>query len=165
NRKIAGAFPAISGVNRWAGARRNLATVLATTPVSGGGGSEPAPRGAALMPRGLSSVIDALVGGAPAAPQAAPAASAGSLPAVVAGRYGRGRTLAMAFPITAPAAEDFVQKWGPGDNRYYGKFCRNLVYWLTENSTIGRRRLVVSADKQFYRPGETITLRAATYDE
>ncbi len=95
-----------------------------------------------------------------------PAAAAGSsLPAIVAGRYGRGRTLAMAVPITSPAAEELVQKWGQGDNRYYGKFCRNLVYWLTESSAIGRRRLVASADKRFYRPGETITLQAATYDE
>jgi hypothetical protein len=39
------------------------------------------------------------------------------------------------------------------------------VYWLTENSSIGRRRLVASTDKRFYRPGETITLQAATYDE
>jgi hypothetical protein len=84
---------------------------------------------------------------------------------VVAGRYGPGRTLAMAFPITSPSAEELVQKWGVGDNRYYGKFARNLVYWLTENSAIGRRRLVASADKRFYRPGETITLQAATYDE
>jgi hypothetical protein len=87
------------------------------------------------------------------------------VPAIVAGRYGRGRTLALAFPITSPAAEDFAQKWGAGDNRYYGKFCRNMVYWLTENSAIGRRRLVASADKRFYRPGETVTVQAATYDE
>ena len=88
------------------------------------------------------------------------------MPAIVAGRYSRGRTLALAFPITSPSAEDFVLKWGlEGDNRYYGKFARNLVYWLTENSAIGRRRLVASADKRFYRPGESITVRAATYDE
>jgi hypothetical protein len=40
-----------------------------------------------------------------------------------------------------------------------------MVYWLTETSAIGRRRLVASADKRFYRPGETITVQAATYDE
>src|SRR5207244_9768473 len=91
NRKIASDFPSISGVNRWAGARRNLTTVLATTPVAGASGPEASPRGAALMPRGLSGVLDALVGAAPATPQTTPATSAaGSLSAVVAGRYGRG---------------------------------------------------------------------------
>jgi hypothetical protein len=71
----------------------------------------------------------------------------------------------MAFPITAPAAVEFVQKWGVADNRYYSKFTRNLVYWLIENSAIGRRRLVATADKRFYRPGDTIKVQAATYDE
>ena len=83
----------------------------------------------------------------------------------MAGRYGRGRTAALAFSITSPFAGDLPQKWGQGDNRYYAKFCRNLVYWLTENSAIGRRRLMASADKRFYRPGETIAISAATYDE
>ena len=59
-----------------------------------------------------------------------------------AGRYGRGRTAAIAFSITSPNADDLVQKWGAGDNRYYSKFARNLVYWVTESSAIGRRRLV-----------------------
>ncbi|HZN34027.1 MAG TPA: hypothetical protein VFB80_09420, partial [Pirellulaceae bacterium] len=47
----------------------------------------------------------------------------------------------------------------------YAKFCRNLVNWLTESSMIGRRRLVATTDKRFYRPGETIAIQAATYDE
>lgn len=86
-------------------------------------------------------------------------------PVIVAGRYGRGRTAALAFAICSPHADELVQRWGSGDNRYYGKLCRNLVYWLTENSAIGRRRLVASADKRFYRPGETIAIQATTYDE
>ncbi|HXT60436.1 MAG TPA: hypothetical protein VN699_17470, partial [Pirellulales bacterium] len=89
----------------------------------------------------------------------------GNMPMIVAGRYGRGRTAALAFPITSPYADELTHKWGQGDNRYYAKFCRNLVYWLTENSAIGRRRLVAAADKRFYRPGETIAISAATYDE
>src|SRR5437764_1377477 len=87
------------------------------------------------------------------------------IPAIVTGRYGRGRTAALAFPITSPYAADLVQKWGQDDHRYYSKFARNLIYWLTESSAIGRRRLVATADKRFYRPGETITVQAATYDE
>jgi hypothetical protein len=86
-------------------------------------------------------------------------------PAIVVGRYGRGRTLAMAVPITSPWANEFLTKWGGGDSRYYAKFWRNAIYWLTENSSIGRRRLVASADKKFYRPGETISISAAAFDE
>jgi hypothetical protein len=55
--------------------------------------------------------------------------------------------------------------WGIGDHRYYGKFCRNAVYWLTENSYLGRRRLVVTSDKMSYQPAETITLTARALDE
>jgi hypothetical protein len=163
NRRIVETFPAISGVNRWAGARPNLTTVLATTAVSGSpvAVSQELP----LTIRSIQTAIGALAAPA-AAPPAAGGANGSELPAIVAGRYSRGRTLAIAFPITSPWADEFVQKWGQeGDNRYYGKFARNLVYWLTENSAIGRRRLVASADKRFYRPGETITVRAATYDE
>ena len=164
NRQIAETFPAISGVNRWSGARPNLTTVLATTAVSGSpvAVSESAP----FSIRSITTAFNALA--APATPATPPPTTGGGhdVPAIVAGRYGRGRTLALAFPITSPSAEEFVQKWGQeGDNRYYGKFARNLVYWLTENSAIGRRRLVASADKRFYRPGESITVRAATYDE
>ncbi|MBC7856641.1 MAG: hypothetical protein IAF94_24695, partial [Pirellulaceae bacterium] len=164
NRQIAGAFPSVVGVNRWAGARPNRTTILATTDVAG------APVSAAVEPppfsiRSLSAVLQGTT--QPTAADVAPAkaASAESIPAIVAGHYSRGRTLAAAFPITSPSADELVQKWGTGDNRYYAKFCRNLVYWLTENSAIGRRRLVATADKRFYRPGETITVQAATYDE
>jgi len=144
NRQIVGSLPAVSGLNRWVGARTNLTTVLATAAVSSTPTTNAAGDGAFLV---------------------AGAQSAGSVPAVVVGRYGRGRTAAMAFAITAPYADELVQRWGLGDNRYYAKFCRNLIYWLTENSAIGRRRLVASADKRFYRPGETIAISAATYDE
>ena len=41
----------------------------------------------------------------------------------------------------------------------------NTIYWLTEDSAIGRRRLVASTDKRYYRPGETVSLLAQTYDE
>jgi uncharacterized membrane protein len=162
NRQIAGSIPAVLGMNRWAGARPNLTTVLATVAV---GQARLAPRDGA--PPGVGGAFSAAVQGPKRAgkePRVNPA-SAGSLPAFVAGRYGRGRTAALAFPITSPYADELVQRWGQGDNRYYAKLCRNLVYWLTENSAIGRRRLVASADKRFYRPGETISISAPTYDE
>lgn len=164
NRQIVSQFPLISGVNRWAGPRPNLTTVLATTSVAGIPVTpiEPNP----LSVRGLTSALEGIVGNGQA--EAVPNNSGSGtsvVPAIVAGRYGKGRTMALAFPITSPAADEFVQKWGVADNRYYSKFSRNLVYWLIENSAIGRRRLVATADKRFYRPGETIKVQAATYDE
>jgi uncharacterized membrane protein len=86
-------------------------------------------------------------------------------PALVAGSYGRGRTLALAAPVTPPWADAFVHRWGDGGNQYAAKFWRNVVYWLTENSAIGRRRLVAGVDKRFYRPGDTVSVRAVAYDE
>ena len=168
NRQIAETFPVISGVNRWAGARPNLTTVLATTAISGSPVAALQPVGAFGLPLNIRSIPDVIntLTQPVAAPKVASDEAASAVPAIVAGRYGKGRTLALAFPITSPSAEELVLKWGQeGDNRYYGKFVRNLVYWLTESSAIGRRRLVASADKRFYRPGESITVRAATYDE
>ena len=72
--------------------------------------------------------------------------------------------MTLAVPITGPPAEQF-RKWGDQGNEYYQKFWRNAVYWLTENSFIGRRRLAVSADKRYYQPGDSITLVSSTYDE
>jgi uncharacterized membrane protein len=86
-------------------------------------------------------------------------------PAVVVQPFGRGRTMAMNTAITRRYAGEFTQSWGGPDARYYKKFWRNVIYWLTENSSIGRRRLLAEADKRLYRPGEPITLRARTFDE
>lgn len=91
---------------------------------------------------------------------------AGGPPAVIAaGPYGKGRTMAITTAITGQTAARFAAGWGTGDNRYYAKFCRNLVYWLTENSVNGRRRLIAQTDKISYRPAEKIKLQAAAYDE
>ena len=79
--------------------------------------------------------------------------------------YGRGRTMAMTTAITRRWAGEFTQSWGGADARYYKKFWRNVVYWLTENSSIGRRRLLAETDKRLYRPGEPIVLHARTFDE
>jgi hypothetical protein len=40
-----------------------------------------------------------------------------------------------------------------------------MVYWATETSAVGRRRLVATADKRFYHPGETVAIAAQAYDE
>jgi uncharacterized membrane protein len=94
-----------------------------------------------------------------------PGANGGEMAAIVVQPYGRGRTMAMTTAITRRWASEFTQSWGGPDARYYKKFWRNVVYWLTENSSIGRRRLLAETDKLLYRPGEPIVLRAKTFDE
>jgi uncharacterized membrane protein len=89
----------------------------------------------------------------------------GMPPLLAVGAYGRGRTAALAVPLSASWSPRFTRQWGEQDNRYFAKFARNLTYWLTETSAIGRRRLVASTDKRFYRPGESIAIAAQTYDE
>jgi uncharacterized membrane protein len=90
---------------------------------------------------------------------------AGTPPLLAIGAYGRGRTAALATPLSASWSPRFTRQWGEQDNRYFAKFARNLTYWLTENSAIGRRRLVSNTDKRFYRPGETVAIAAQTFDE
>jgi hypothetical protein len=69
--------------------------------------------------------------------------------------------MAVAASMSAP----WTTRWGESDNRHSAKFWRNVVYWLSENSSSGRRRLIATSDKIVYRPGETILLEAAAYDE
>jgi uncharacterized membrane protein len=89
----------------------------------------------------------------------------GTPPLLAVGAYGRGRTAALATPLSASWSPRFTRQWGEQDNRHFAKFARNLTYWLTEPSAIGRRRLVANTDKRFYRPGETVAIAAHTYDE
>jgi uncharacterized membrane protein len=91
--------------------------------------------------------------------------SAEAEPGLAVQPYGRGRTMAMATGISRKFGGPFAQSWGQGDARYTKKFWRNAVYWLTENSSIGRRRLLVETDKRLYRPGESIVLKARAFDE
>jgi uncharacterized membrane protein len=86
-------------------------------------------------------------------------------PLLAIGPYGRGRTAALATPLSSLWAPRFTRLWGEQDNRHFAKFARNLTYWLTENSAIGRRRLVANTDKRYYRPGETVAIAAQTFDE
>ncbi len=90
----------------------------------------------------------------------------GAAPLLAVGAYGRGRTAALATPLAASWSPQFTRRWGEGeDNRHFARFVRNFVYWLTESSAIGRRRLVATTDKRYYRPGESIAVTAHTYDE
>ena len=79
--------------------------------------------------------------------------------------FGRGRTFAMATDSTFAWGTDFEKSWGEGDNRYFRKFWRNVVRWLTENSEGSNRRLKVETDRIIYRPGQEIQIKARTYDE
>jgi uncharacterized membrane protein len=94
------------------------------------------------------------------------AQKSGNAPLLAVGAYGRGRTGAISIPISSTWAPRLTRQWGEGeDNKHFARFARNLVYWLTEDSAIGRRRLVAITDKRFYRPGETVSVSGATYDE
>jgi uncharacterized membrane protein len=91
---------------------------------------------------------------------------ASGTPLLAVGAYGRGRTAALATPLSASLSPMFTRQWGEGgDNRHFAKFARNIVYWLTEDSAIGRRRLFATTDKRFYRPGETVSISGQTFDE
>jgi len=79
--------------------------------------------------------------------------------------FGRGRTFAMATDTTYGWGTEFEKTWGEGDNRYFRKFWRNVVRWLSENSSGANRRLRVDTDKVIYRPGQDIQVTARAYDE
>jgi uncharacterized membrane protein len=96
---------------------------------------------------------------------AAPGDGSETFPVIAAQPFGRGRTMAVATAMTERWGRVGGRQWGDGSGQYYNKFWRNVVYWLTENSEIGRRRLLVKADKRLYRPGEPIQLRAEAFDE
>ena len=69
--------------------------------------------------------------------------------------FGRGRTFAMATDTTVAWGSDFEKSWGEGDNRYFRKFWRNVVRWLTENR---RRRQPPAAgrDRQDHLPARRV---------
>ncbi|HET6424717.1 MAG TPA: glutamine amidotransferase, partial [Planctomycetaceae bacterium] len=179
NQELVARFPSFFGANRWQDVKPNFATVLALSNLAA---ADPPPglTPAAVTPKPtlFDSLRKNLMGNRSAAPvpitpqpegakPASPAleATAANQPAIAVGRYGRGRTMAMAVPITSPWANEFLTSWGGNDGKAYGRFWRNAVYWLTESSSVGRRRLVVTADKKFYRPGEMISLNATAFDE
>jgi hypothetical protein len=79
--------------------------------------------------------------------------------------FGKGRTFAMSTDTTRDWGLLFEFHWGENDNRYFRKFWRNVVYWLSENSAGGNRRLRVDTDKVVYHPGEQIKVSAHAYDD
>ncbi len=72
--------------------------------------------------------------------------------------FGRGRTFAMATDSTIAWGTDFEKNWGEGDNRYFRKFWRNVVRWLTENSE-GKQSAAPGGDRPDHlptRPGHPV---------
>lgn len=88
----------------------------------------------------------------------------GVIPVISCQSYGRGRTFALSSDSTKDWGRDFETQWGEGDNRYFRKFWRNVVRWLSENSSSGGRRLRVETDKVLYRPGDPVRLTARALD-
>ncbi|XZE19586.1 hypothetical protein SH449x_004911 [Pirellulaceae bacterium SH449] len=88
-----------------------------------------------------------------------------NLPVMMAHRVGRGRVFVSTASISGQGSQTLVNRWGSQPDQLAAKLWRNIVYWATEGSSTGRRRLIATADKHFYRPGENITLRAVCYDE
>ena len=78
--------------------------------------------------------------------------------------FGKGRTFAMSTDTTRDWGLLFEFQWGENDNRYFRKFWRNVIYWLSENAAGGNRRLRVDTDKVVYHPGEQIKVAAHAYD-
>ncbi len=96
---------------------------------------------------------------------ATPIPQAGIMPIFASQTYGRGRTFAFAPDTTADWGRFFESQWGEGDNRYFRRFWRNLVRWLSENSTAGNKRLQIATDRVIYRAGQPIVLTAQAFDE
>jgi len=96
---------------------------------------------------------------------AEPIPNVGIMPVMACESYGRGRTFALAPDTTVDWGRYFESQWGEGDNRYFRKFWRNVVRWLTENSIAGNRRLQVETDRVIYRPGQPIQITATAFDE
>jgi uncharacterized membrane protein len=160
------AVPPFTGANRFSAVKPNLTVALADSAVVGAVAppkkSPPPPRD----PNLVQDIFRRLVGGdEPETPAERQTADGGTSAALVLGRFGKGRTAAMSTAIAPPWASDFALQWKQGDQSHHTRFWRNLVYWLTENSSIGRRRLVASADKRFYNPGDELRVSASAFNE
>lgn len=94
-----------------------------------------------------------------------PIPQAGIMPIFAIQTYGRGRTFAFAPDTTADWGRNFESQWGEGDNRYFRRFWRNAVRWLSENSIAGNKRLQLETDRVIYRAGQPIIVKAQAYTE
>lgn len=96
---------------------------------------------------------------------ATPIPQAGIMPIFACQSYGRGRTFAFAPDTTADWGRFFESQWGEGDNRYFRRFWRNAVRWLSENSNAGNKRLQIETDRVIYRVGQPIQITVRAFDD
>ena len=89
----------------------------------------------------------------------------GSAPVLMSHRFGRGRVVASTVDLGGRSLSALGSSWGTQSSQNIAKFWRNMVYWATEGSSVGRRRLVAESDKRFYRPGDALKILARAYDE
>jgi uncharacterized membrane protein len=95
-----------------------------------------------------------------------PLSNSGLMPIFSCEPFGRGRSFAMSTDTTIDWGKWFESEWGEeGDNRYFRKFWRNVIYWLSENSAGLNRRLRVETDKVVYHPGQPIKVSAHAFDD
>jgi len=87
------------------------------------------------------------------------------VPVMVAHRAGRGRVVVSTADLGGSALTSLAENWGPQPERAASKLWRNMVYWVTEGSSVGRRRLIANSDKRFYRLGDKLSIQALAYDE
>ena len=148
------AIPDFQGVHAGLRLKPDVGTLLATT-------------SSVAMPARRPSAIAAFLGFGPSSQsRQQPAAQEGTqLPVLAAAHVGKGRSMALGVSMTSPRASRMITEWGGEKSGFYGRFWRNVIYWLTESSSVGRRRLLVTADKRYYSPGEKLRLRASTFDE
>ncbi len=148
------AFPEVQGAHAGLREKPDVGVVLATT------SSVPMPT---RPPSGLAGLPGLQNSSTP--PGETTTTSAQLLPVLTVAQVGKGRSMALATSMTAPGATRMISEWGSEKGGLYGRFWRNAIYWLTESSSVGRRRLLVTADKRYYSPGEQLRLRASTFDE
>lgn len=86
-------------------------------------------------------------------------------PVISTQRAGRGRVFVSSASLAGQALVQLSDSWGSQPERVATKFWRNIVYWATESSSTGRRRLVVESNQRFYRPGQQVSISATAYDE
>ena len=148
-------IPDFQGVHAGLRLKPDVGTMLAST------GS------VALPPRKPSAIATFLGLRAPTGSNDGSSAAKDSnpLPVLTTAHVGKGRTMALGVSMTSPRASRMISEWGGEKSGLFGRFWRNAVYWLTESSSVGRRRLLVTADKRYYSPGEKLRLRASTFDE
>jgi hypothetical protein len=84
-----------------------------------------------------------------------------SLPLIVAGMQGKGRSMAVGTDSTWNW--NFKRVGEGGSGRYYQKFWNNVLAWLTND--LETRRLQLETDRERYREGEQVLIKLKLMDD